>query len=294
MTCCSRHQHSCLLSPTLALGVVLAMLSPALASSVQVPDSAMTANDLLREAAANERSRDKAGSDYLAWMDRVEKPRGSVTKLMVNTPQGILSRTVAINDHALSGAERQQDDERTHRLLDPATMQEKAKRQYEDRQHVEHLLLALPDAFHCDYSAAQPQERTIRLECTPNPRYSAPNYESRVLLGMKAEILIDRDEKRITRIAGTLFKDVTFGWGFLAKLKSGGRIEIDQSRVAGNDWGITHMQLTFDGHIVMVKSLHVEETESCWNYRPVPGMTVAQALEFLRNTPSPPPTVSER
>lgn len=296
MTSGSRHQRLRLLSPTLAFGLLFALLSPALASSVQVPDPATGANDLLREAVANETTQDKAigGSEYLAWMDRVERPRGSVTKLMVNTPQGILSRTVAINDHALSSAERRQDDERTRRLLDPEKMQEKARRQHEDRQHVEHVLRALPDAFRCDYSPAEPQERTMRLECSPNPRFSPPNYESQVLLGMRAEILIDRDERRITRIAGTLFKDVTFGWGFLARLKSGGRIEIDQSRVADRQWGITHLQMTFDGHIVVVKPLHVEETESCWNYRSVPGMTVEQALEFLRNSPSPPPTTSER
>ena len=33
---------------------------------------------------------------------------------------------------------------------------------------------------------------------------------------MKTVILIDREDKRIARIEGTLFKDVTFGWGFSA------------------------------------------------------------------------------
>ena len=43
------------------------------------------------------------------------------------------------------------------------------------------------------------------------------------------------------------------------------------------------MQLDFEGRLIVVKPLHIEETESSWNYRPVPGMTVAQALEFLRS-----------
>ena len=63
----------------------------------------------------------------------------------------------------------------------------------------------------------------------------------------------------------------------------GGRIEINQSKVTPKHWGITHMQLNFDGRLIVVKPLHIEETESSWNYRPVPGMTVAQALEFLRS-----------
>ena len=273
------------LAPALAFGLAVAMFSAAPASAADAIAPVSTANELLREAI----SREKLGlSDgYLAWTDRVQKPRGSITKLMVNTPQGILSRVVAIDDQPLSPEERRQDDQRIDRLLDPAKMQEKFRKQQEDREHVEHLLYALPEAFQCEYSAAVPQDGTLHLECSPNPAFSPPNYESQLLPGMKAEIAIDREEKRITRVVGTLFKEVTFGWGFLARLKSGGRIEITQSKVAGKRWVLTHMQLRFDGHLVMVKPLHVEESKSCWNYRPVPAMTVAQALEFLRNTSIP-------
>ena len=128
-------------------------------------------------------------------------------------------------------------------------------------------------------------EGTVLLECSPSPAFSPPNYESQLLLGMKAEIAIDRTENRITRITGTLFKDVTFGWGFLARLKSGGRVEIAQGKVAGKHWGLARLQLDFDGHFVMVKPLHIEETKTCSNYRSVPSMTVEQALEFLRSSP---------
>ena len=58
----------------------------------------------------------------------------------------------------------------------------------------------------------------------------------------------------------------------------------DPDAVRKKVWALTHMQLRFDGHLVMVKPLHVVENKSCWNYRPVPKMTVAQALEFLRNS----------
>jgi hypothetical protein len=262
------------------LAVAIATLSPPLARADEVGKPGLQANDLLRQAVAKEQN--AANSEYFAWMDRVQKPHGSITKFMVNTPQGILSRTVAIDDQPLSADERRQDDERDNRLLDAEKMREKAKKQHDDQQHIERLLLALPDAFDCDYSSASHEERSLLMECSPNPKFFPPNYESQVLLGMKAEIEIDRQEKRITRIAGTLFKDVTFGWGLLARLDRGGRIEINQSKVTGKHWGITHMQLDFDGRLIVVKPLHMEETESSWNYRPVDAMSVAQALEFLR------------
>jgi hypothetical protein len=274
-------------SGSLILAMTLVLISAALASPHHAGEPALKANDLLRQAVANEKH--SGEDDYYAWMDRVQRPRGSVTKLMVNTPHGILARTVAFNDKALTMEERQQDDERTNRLLDPENMREKTKRQHEDQQHVERLLYALPDAFQCEYAGAGHEEdRNLRLECSPNSGFSAANYESQVLKGMKTVILIDREEKRITRVEGTLFRDVTFGWGVLGRLSRGGRIEIAQSRVAGKHWGITRMQLTFDGRVVVVKPLHIEETETAWDYRSVPGMAVAQALEFLRDSPAKP------
>jgi hypothetical protein len=264
----------------------IALISPALALSPHPAEAPAKANDLLRVAIANEKL--SAKNQYFAWTDRLQKPRGTVTKLMVDTPQGILARTVAINDKPLSAEERKQDDERINRLLDPKTMHDKAKRQRDDQQHIERLLFALPNAFLCEYAAPGHEDRNLRLECAPNPDFSPPNYESQILQGMKSVILIDREEKRISKIEGTLIRDVTFGWGFLAKLNRGGHIEITQARVADRYWSITGMQLAFAGRIVIVKPLNVVQSETCSDYRAVPKMNVAQALEFLRNAPAKP------
>jgi hypothetical protein len=201
---------------------------------------------------------------------------------MVSTPQGILSRTIAINDRALTPDERQQDEDRINRLLDPAKMRDKAGKQRDDQQHIERLLVSLPDAYECEYAASGHDDRNLHLDCTPNPQFSPPNYESQVLQGMKVKILIDREDYRISRIDGTLFRDVNFGWGFLGRLNRGGSIEIVQS-LAAKHWGIQRMQLNFDGRVIVVKPLHIEETETSWDYHAVPGMSVAQALEYLRN-----------
>jgi len=46
--------------------------------------------------------------------------------------------------------------------------------------------------------------------------------------------------------------------------------------------------LAFAGRIVIVKPLNVAQSETCSDYRAVPKMSVAQALEFLRNAPAKP------
>lgn len=275
-----RRNPSSLCTASFIAALTIALIAPVQAQPTDPPTKP---DDLLRQAVKNESTSEKDGYDgYYAWMDRLQKPRGSVTKLMVNTPQGILARTLAFNDKSLSATERQQDDERINRLLDPDKMRDKAKKQREDQQHIERLLVALPDAFLCEYSEAAHDEHTLRLECSPNPRFSPPNYESQVLQGMKTVILIDREDRRIARIEGTLFRDVNFGWGFIGRLNRGGHIDITQSKVAGKHWGMTRMQLTFDGRVIVFKPLHIEETETSWDYRGVPRMSVAEALGYLR------------
>ncbi|MDR3763429.1 MAG: hypothetical protein P4M01_04965 [Acidobacteriota bacterium] len=261
------------------LSVLLAAVLPALAAQHAAPPA--SADELLRQAVAREKSASKEAY-YYVWTDRLQKPRGATTKLMVTTPQGILSRAVAINDRALTADERTQDDQRINRLLDPSRMSEKAAKQREDAQHIQRVLAALPDAFHCEFAATVPEGRDYHLDCAPRPGYSPQNYESQVLQGMKATILLDRQENRIVRIDGTLFKDVNFGWGFLGRLNRGGRIEIVQTKIAPGHWNIQKMALVFDGRVIVVKPIHIEETELCWDYRPVPAMSVSQALDFLR------------
>ena len=265
----------------LILAISFFLATSPLANGSSPSDVAQRPHDVLRQAVANEKLSAKDG--YFVWTDRLQKPRGSVTKLMVSTPQGILSRTIAINDRALTPDERQQDEDRINRLLDPAKMRDKAGKQRDDQQHIERLLVSLPDAYECEYAASGHDDRNLHLDCTPNPQFSPPNYESQVLQGMKVKILIDREDYRISRIDGTLFRDVNFGWGFLGRLNRGGSIEIVQSRVAAKHWGIQRMQLNFDGRVIVVKPLHIEETETSWDYHAVPGMSVAQALEYLRN-----------
>ena len=269
----------------LILAVLLLLVAPLLAARPAAQP--VSADDLLRQAVAKEKTAAK-DAGYSIWTDRLQKPRGATTKLMVTTPQGIISRTVAINDRPLTAEERSQDDQRINRLLDPARMNEKAAKQREDAQHIERVLAALPDAFHCEFSATAPEDHTHHLDCAPRPGYSPQNYESQVLQGMKATILLDRQENRIVRIDGTLFKDVNFGWGFLGRLNRGGRIEIVQSKVGAGRWNIVKMALVFDGRVIVVKPIHIEETELCWDYRPVPAMSVAQALDYLRAASSNP------
>jgi len=273
----------------LAAALALAALFPADGRAQDATsEPAVPANALLRQAVAKQELLPASG--YFTWMDRVEKEQRSVTKRMVMTPDGILSRTVAINDRELSAKERREDDARINRLLDPEEMHEKAQKQQLLRERIERLLRSVPDALDCTYQrelnpGGQARPYAV-LECSPKPDFSPPNRESQVLAAMHAVVTIDRIDTRMTHFEGTLIEDVRFAWGFLAKLNRGGHLVLRQEKLESGLWGLTRMELLVDGRIVMIKPLHIERRESAWDYRAVPAMSVSQALEFLRTVPS--------
>ncbi|MGA2990132.1 MAG: hypothetical protein ABSD88_06620 [Candidatus Korobacteraceae bacterium] len=242
--------------------------------------------ELVRQAINNQIQNDD-NLHYFTWMERVQKPKGTETKRLIQTPEGVIGRLVAINDKPLTPEQRKQDDQRLKQLLDPEKMREKAKSQKEDEQHTLRLLRAMPDAFIYKYAGTEisPQgHQVVRLDFTPNPKFNPPNRETQVFQGMQGQMWIDTQAMRLAKIDGTLFRDVNFGWGILGRLNKGGRFVVEQAQLANGYWDTVRMQLKFDGKILMIKPLHIEEIERDWDFRPVPKLDVQQALNVLRQS----------
>ncbi len=273
-------------------GLLLALLASLLVTAPvalgQSPQAEQTEppQELVRQA-IDSQIHDSQPGRYFMWMERMQRPKGSETKRMIQTPAGNIGRLLAINDKPLTPEQRKQDDERLNQLLDPGKMREKAKSQKEDEQRTLKMLRAMPAAFIYKYAGTEttPQgQHLVRLDFTPNPDYVPPSREVQVFQGMRGQVWIDSQAVRIAKIDGTLFRDVNFGWGILGRLYKGGRFVVEQAQLANGYWDTVHMQLKFDGKILMFKSLHIEEIEHDWDFRPVPKMDVQQALNILRSS----------
>ena len=242
--------------------------------------------ELVRAAVANELKSAKR-TDRFMWTDRVQKLSGSLTKKMVDTNDGLLARIIAINDKPLTPERRLQEDARLNLMLDPGRMRDKAKRQRDDRQRLERLIQALPDAFIYQYSSNEKTasgHQIVKLEFQPNSSFSPPSYETQLYRGMQGQVWIDTTVMRIVRLDGKLFKDVTFGLGIVGRLDKGGYILLEQEEVVKGHWDITRLNLTVNGRILLFKPLHIDMVETLWDYRPVPAMNVQQAIEMLRDS----------
>ncbi|HEX8926774.1 MAG TPA: hypothetical protein VF786_13335, partial [Terriglobales bacterium] len=82
---------------------------------------------------------------------------------------------------------------------------------------------------------------------------------------------------------GTLFRDVTIGWGIIGHLDKGGRFFVEQNDVYGGHWNTTKMILHFTGRALIFKSIRIDETDITWDYKPVEKMSVQQAVNYLKS-----------
>ncbi|MGP0019819.1 MAG: hypothetical protein ACLPHP_14700 [Candidatus Sulfotelmatobacter sp.] len=279
---------------TLAL---LAVSTTLVAQDAQAPDPKthqMPAAELVRVAVANEiAAADHPGVLHM-FRSHKQTPRLSQTRLYVETTDALAAMLIAINDQPLNA--EQQQGETTHLawlMANPDQLRKKHAREKEDEQRTLQIVKALPNAFLYQYAGTENSEAglgeagdlLVKLTFTPNPAYSPPSRVEQVLDGMQGYLLIDAKARRITRIDGTLYRDVSFGWGILGRLDKGGHFLVQQADLALGDgaWGITEISLNVRGKLLLFKNLNMASDEVLSDFRKMPeNLTFAQGVEILK------------
>ena len=248
--------------------------------------------ELVRKTVQNEVKAATDDSVRYMFRSRKETPRGTQTKLYVQTRDAMVGLLIALNDKPLTPEQRQAEESRVERLLkNPAELQHKRKQEKDDEERTTRIMKALPDAFLYQYDGNEtgkqgvgaPGDELVRLRFRSNPNYNPPSRVEQVLAGMQGVLLIDAKRNRVAKIEGTLFRDIGFGWGILGHLDKGGHFLVEQTSVPGNGWEISHMNLNFTGKIMMFKRLTIKSDEVYSDFRPVPrNLTFAQGFALLK------------
>ena len=254
--------------------------------------SVIPAAELIRASVDNEVASSRDAAVKHMFRSRKQNPRGSQTKLYVETRDAMVGMVIAYNDQPLTQEQRQGEEGRLAWLLNnPEQLNRKRAQEKDDAERTLRLIKALPDALVYQYTGTEatpagmgkPGDPLLRLTFKPNPRYVPPSRVEQVLAGMQGYILVDAAIRRIVKIDGTLFKDVSFGWGFLGHLDKGGHFLVEQSEVGDGTWEITHMSLNFTGKILLFKGISIATDEVLSDFRRVPAdTTFAQGVDLLK------------
>jgi hypothetical protein len=276
-------------SRLVGLAAWLAIATGVMLYGQEAPSESPT--ELMRQTVGNE-IRSNNGEAKFMFKDHKETPHGSQTKLIAETTDGTAGLLVAVNGKPLTPGQREAEEARLDGLLrNPAELKKKQRAEREDAERTTKIMKALPDAFLYQRDGTEissegvgnPGDELVRLTFRPNPKYDPPSRTELVLTGMRGYILIDANRHRIAKIDGTLFKEVSFGWGILGHLDKGGRFVVQQGAISDGDWEITRMDLSFTGRELFFKKLAIKSKESFSGFRPAPpNLTFAQAVELLK------------
>jgi hypothetical protein len=249
-------------------------------------------DQLVRAAVKNEVAAAESTPVRHMFRSRKQTPKGSQTKLYVETNDSMAGMLVAINDQPLTQEQKQGEINHLFWLQgSPEQLHRKQAREKEDAEHTLRIVKALPEAFRYEYAGTENGTaelgrvgaQLMRLKFTPNPGYSPPSHVEQVLEGMQGYLLIDPVSKRLARIDGTLFKEVTFGWGIVGHLDKGGHFRVQQADLGDGSWDITDMSLDIKGKILFFKSLSMVWDEVFSDFHRVPDSTTfAQGVKMLQ------------
>ena len=222
-------------------------------------------------------------NDHSLWMyrDADKVPARNTVKLVVETSQGTISRTIQIDGHPLTQQQQAQDQAKMLSVVnDPAVRAKQRKDSEHDDQQSVSLTKILPHAF--IWTQTSESHGQITLHSRPDPAYHPPSYAARVFAAMAGEMVVDAKQKRLKVLSGTLVHPVEFGWGLFGKIEQGGTSYVARSEVAPGIWQITQTHVHIEGRALIFKSIGEQEDEVSSNYKPTPpSLTLAQAYKML-------------
>jgi hypothetical protein len=267
-------------------------VSSLLAETLDPVQDSASPLELVRSAVANEVAAAKDDSTKHMFRSRKQTAQGSQTRLYVETREAMAGITIAYNNKPLTPEQKGSEETRLADLVNhPEQLSRKHAQEHESADRTLRIVKALPDAFLFDYDGEEPGtadlgkdgDRLVRLKFRPNPAFRPPSHVEDVLVGMQGVVLIDSEARRIARIDGTLFKEVSFGWGILGHLDKGGHFLVEQRDVGDGSWEVSRMSLGFTGKILLFKSIAIKSEEVFSDFRRVPGdTTFARGVEILK------------
>jgi len=274
----------------LTLFFAMAGLVPALSQSPATdiqPPLPQDATQYVRETIKHQMEADAADHTHWRYHIHKEDDRGSQDRDVIDTKDGQIARTLLINGKPLTAEQRSADEMRMKKLVeDPGERAKRDKRAKEDEEKGVQMFKAIPDAFIFKYEGAE--NGLVRLSFFPNPHYNAPTRELQVFRSMSGMIWIDRAALRMSRLDGSLFEDVTFGWGLLGRLNKGGTFSVIQRQVGDDHWEIVSLDVKMSGHAVIFKSINVRQVQRITAFHRISdNMTISEAYQLLEQGEGP-------
>jgi hypothetical protein len=201
---------------------------------------------------------------------------------VVETPEGLLRRLVAVDGQPLSESRAAAEDRRIAALVGhPDTLRALNADRHSDEERVGRILDILPKAF--IWTTDGMQGDCARISYRPNPDFTPSSYEERIVHGMAGTLLIRMPTTRLCAIDGHVVDRITFGYGLLGHIEKDSHFSVTRVPVTLTDWKNSVIDVHLDGKILLLKSISRDEKARHMNAQALPpNLTLAQAAALIK------------
>jgi len=233
---------------------------------------------VLRSVAANEADWKAAPKYAFTEHDVITKRAGTPAiktyqVLMIEGSQ--YNRLIAINNRPLTAAENGGEENKLK--LEIARREHESARQrahriekYDrDRRQDHDMMNEMAEAFAYRLVGEETLDghSVYILDASPKPGYEPHSRETRVLIGMRGRMWIDKETYQWVKVVAEVTKPVEFGL-FLAKVGPGTRFELEQRPVGDGIWMPTHFSMNVNASVLGFYSENSTDDETYSHYQP--------------------------
>ncbi len=249
---------------------------------------------LIVDAARNELIALHHKGSYLRYRMETVNEKGDQVRDVIESKDGTVARLILKDGKPLSAKEDEDERERLNGMIaSPAAYMKHVRNSESEKKMADTLVPMMADAMINTYTPGQPQTgrnpgaTEIVLDYKPNPQWNPPNTEAEALTGLEGRVWIDAKTHYVVRMEGTIFRGVNFGWGMLAHIYPGGKLEMNQTNVGGNRWIFTDFSMQLSVRALMVKRLDIHTTAKASGFQIISPMSYQDAVRLLLATPLP-------
>jgi hypothetical protein len=246
------------------------------------------------DASANELIALHHNNSYLRYRMEVVNEKGQQVRDVIESKDGTVARLILKDGKPLTAEMDKWERERLNDMIaSPGTYAKHVKNGESERKMADQLVPMMPDAMIYTYTPEQPQTGRnpgileVVLDYKANPKFAPPNTEAEALSGLEGRIWIDSKSHYLVRMEGTISHPVNVGWGMLAHIYPGGKLEMNQTDVGGGRWIFTDFSMKLSVRALMVKTLNVHSSAKASGFQTLGPMSYQDAIHLLLATPLP-------
>src|SRR5204863_3260707 len=176
------------------------------------------------------------------------------------------NRLIAVGDQPLSPAAQVQEKKKLEREIANRKRESRdahAKRiaQYQKERQQDHMMLQeMIHAFNFKLIGDDKLDGhdIYVVEATPRAGYQPKSRETKVLVGMRGKLWIDKNRDHWVRVEAEVFKPVSFGL-FIAKVGPGTRFVLEQAPISPALWLPKHFNMQLEASVLGSRRSSVQD-----------------------------------